>query len=879
MNTQKLPSAFSAENILEAFLAGTHDAYLIVDKDLFIISSNKKYKLIHKNLFNQDVQEASHYGTLINQVFLKAYYQQIKNCIQNPEVSKFSFNLKNTNLGDSVWFDCELHPLHNSEGYLMGIGIGLFDTTNKHESLKQLIKSEGLFKALVVNSTDTFQLVDEELKVLYVSESVKNVLGYEKSELEETHFFNLIHPDDKLIISTWLHWLLHNPSSIRSVELRVKNKQGNWIFIEVNGNNMLQVSKIEAIVMNYRDIQAKKVADNALALAEQRMGLLLNNTKESFIIVNSRLRVITYNKAAQEHSPFFFGQELQSGISLLDLIRDADVEELINTFEQVFDGQEAERETSFADDKGILHVYNHSFRPLFSEDDIVGVFITSTNITEKKSAELKLKASEERNKTIIRESFDAMLIKDTNNFIVEASPAVEKILGYLPEELIGTKCFDFIHEDYKAQAEKVVFEIANVAESEGSLDIQIKHKNGHYVWVEMKGKNMYHDVHIKGMIVMIRDIEVRKLAEDEVLLSEQRFKGLVQSGADMISIIDEEGFVKYSSSTVTTILGNDPVTDIGKNVFQFIHPKDMEWTRAAFDSMLRDGTRQMHFGPYRFPNAKKEYRWLETVVTNLYDDPAVRGIVINSRDVTETKRLNEEQKSLTEELIKNNQDLQQFSFITSHNLRAPVANLISLLHLYDRENPTEPFNKVLIEKFEEATNQLNETLNDLLEVLVLKSNTNITLETLSLTETANLVKRNIDSLLKDQNVIIETNFNEVDKVEYNKLHLESIFLNLISNAIKYKSPLREPVIQITTNIIEKWIVIEFKDNGMGIDLVRYKDRIFGLYQRFHSGKEGKGLGLYMIKAQIMAMGGKIEVESELYESTTFKVYLKYNDKI
>jgi light-regulated signal transduction histidine kinase (bacteriophytochrome) len=66
---------------------------------------------------------------------------------------------------------------------------------------------------------------------------------------------------------------------------------------------------------------------------------------------------------------------------------------------------------------------------------------------------------------------------------------------------------------------------------------------------------------------------------------------------------------------------------------------------------------------------------------------------------------------------------------------------------------------------------------------------------------------------------------------------------------------------------------------MGIDLERYKDRIFGLYQRFHSGKEGKGLGLYMIKAQIMAMGGKIEVESELHESTTFKVYLKYNDKI
>jgi hypothetical protein len=142
----KTTNCFSAENILEAFLAGTHDAYLIVDKDLFIISSNKKYKSIHKNLFNQDVQEASHYGTLINQVFLKAYYQQIKNCIQNPEVSKFSFNLKNTNLGDSVWFDCELHPLHNSEGYLIGIELDFLIQPINMNRLNNLLKVKDCLK-------------------------------------------------------------------------------------------------------------------------------------------------------------------------------------------------------------------------------------------------------------------------------------------------------------------------------------------------------------------------------------------------------------------------------------------------------------------------------------------------------------------------------------------------------------------------------------------------------------------------------------------------------------------------------------------------------------------------------------------------------------
>jgi PAS domain S-box-containing protein len=879
MNNNDFQTTFSAESILEAFMAGTHDSFLVIDNHFTVVSFNKNYEQFHAQYFTQKIEVGSNYINLLKETVLKDFYQGLKRFSDNYQVQQFSCNIKNVINDENYWFDFELHPLKNSEGNCIGIGIGIFDSTSRHQSIHQLKKSEELFKALVVNSTDAFQLTNEELKVEYVSDSVINVIGYTKEELEGTHFFNLVHPDDAVTISTWLHWLIHHPSIVKSVEVRIKNKLGNWIFIEINGNNMLQVDKIGAIVMNYRDIQAKKIADNALALAEQRMGLLLNNTKESFIIVNSRLRVVTYNRAAQEHSPFFFSQELQSGISLLDLIREGDIEDIIYTFEQVFDGVETERETSYTDDHDVLHVYNHSFRPLFSEDDIVGVFITSTNVTEKKIAENKLKFSEERNRTIIRESFDAMLIKDYNNCIVEASPAIEKILGYHPSEILGHACIQFVHEDYKNKVQEIIDEIKSTPEAEGCIDVPIQHKEGHYVWIEMKGKNMYHNKHIHGMIVMMRDIEVRKRAEDEVLLSEQRFKGLVQSGADMISIIDEEGYVKYSSPTVINILGNNPVTDIGKNVFDFIHPKDADWTKATFNAMLRDGTRQMYFGPYRFPNSKKEYRWLETVVTNLYDDPAVRGIVINSRDVTETKRLNEEQQALTEELIKNNQDLQQFSFITSHNLRAPVANLISLLHLYDRENPIEPFNKVLIEKFEEATNQLNETLNDLLEVLVLKSNTNISLEVLNLHETVNQIQRNIESLINHQHAIIETNFETVDTVIYNKLHLESIFLNLISNAIKYRSPDREPIIKITTYTEKKWIIIEFKDNGIGIDLARYQDRIFGLYQRFHTGKEGKGLGLYMIKAQVMAMGGKIEVESELHQSTTFKVYLKNNDKV
>jgi PAS domain S-box-containing protein len=469
-----------------------------------------------------------------------------------------------------------------------------------------------------------------------------------------------------------MRWLQNSPSQVNSIELRVKTATGQWTYIELTGNNMIGISNVDAIVMTYRDIQAKKAADNALAHAEQRMSMLLNNTKESFIIVNKRLRIVTYNKAAQECSPYFFINELQSGLSLLELIPAAEVESTINTFELAFEGDEAERETNFTDAEGCEHIYSHTYRPLFSGNEITGVFITSTDITERKHADHKLRASEERYRTIIQESFDATVIKDANSKISDVSPAIEKILGFQPHELVGKTCFDFLHDDYVERVQNGMEYVLTEFENEISMDTRMLDKWKRYVWVEMKVKNMLNNKHIKGIIVLLRDITERKRSEEIISLSEQRFRGLVQSGADMISIIDEEGYIRYSSPTVNKVLGTNPSDDIGRNVFELMHQDDRDAIVASFDKMLHSGNRQQHFGPYRFPDARGDYRWLETVVTNLSDDPAIRGIVINSRDVTHTKRLNEEQQALTNELIKNNQDLQQFSFITSHNLRAPA---------------------------------------------------------------------------------------------------------------------------------------------------------------------------------------------------------------
>jgi PAS domain S-box-containing protein len=1123
--TTALLSGFDPENILEAFLAGTTDGFLILDKSLRINTFNEPFVRFLTKHQEQAIEE----GHLLHDSISESLFQLLLPYIQPAlagDVVKFTISLPNPS-NQLFWYDIELHPLKNEIGAIQGIGMGIFDTTERHSVQQQLQKSEALFKTLVKYSTDVFQLTDEKFNINFVTDAVKNVLGFTPQELLGKSGLEFIHPDDIDGVKEWFKTLLAQPAQLFPIEYRKKNKAGEWNWIENNGRNLLHQEDIGAIVMNIRNIQAKKIADAALMQSEQRLSLLLNNTEESFIILNSRLKITAYNQAAQVHAPFFFRNELRSGTSLLNLVPEDEQTLYINLLEQVFEGKQMSRETQFTDDSGNLHIYNHVFRPLNDNgEEITGIFITSTNITERKKSAQKIKESEVRFKTIIQESFDAVLIKNEDNIIIDCSPSIAKLLGFSATELTGRKCFDFIHADYQLAVHETLADIMTAPNKEKNIDLQIQHKNGHFVWVEMKGKNMFHNPYVGGLLVVLRDISERKNAEQQISLSEQRFKGLVQSGSDMIALISKEFLLQYCSPNIHSIMGIEPAHHLGKNVFNYVHPRDRVWVRNRFIKFVESDVKQFHLGPYRYRNDSGKFSWIESTITNLLSDPSVQGIVVNSRDISERKILTEElainnerlltaqkvaklgyleydmvekrfyctdelygivgvdinkeaidfkvleraihpedvervkrefvlsltekhplnteyriilpdnkekvllaigevirddktanspvfrltiqditenkkavqafkslesrfkslfensldaivitlinstivssnpsfrkllgyteseavqltrwqvfdetdaatvvlmqerdktgsckgeivvkhksgykipaeissiivrddsgkvytstiirdirakkkseaeQKALTDELMKNNKDLQQFSYITSHNMRAPVANLLSLLSLYNKENLADEFNVVLLQKFEDATTQLNNTLNDLINILVIKSNTNIDKEILSFSDTFMQVRRSLESLLRDADANLVADFTVVDAIEYNRIHLESIFLNLISNAIKYRSEQRKLSIKVSSEIQDNWILVSFQDNGLGIDVERFKDRLFGLYQRFHDGKDGKGLGLYMIKSQIEALGGKIEVESEPGSGSIFKVFFK-----
>ncbi len=233
-----------------------------------------------------------------------------------------------------------------------------------------------------------------------------------------------------------------------------------------------------------------------------------------------------------------------------------------------------------------------------------------------------------------------------------------------------------------------------------------------------------------------------------------------------------------------------------------------------------------------------------------------------------------ELQSMAENLLQRNKDLEEFSYIVSHNLRAPVANMLGLASLFKNPHTQEEHQKELFPYIEESAKRLDTTIKDLSEVLSIRNNAMKNCEQVNLQETVDFVKKSLKNEIKERNVEITTDFSQVDTLYTVRAYLESILYNLLSNAIKYSSPTRRPQVRIKTHIENNYTCLSVIDNGLGIDLKSGTYKIFGLYQRMHTHTEGKGFGLYLVQTQIEALNGKIEVESEVGVGSTFKVYFR-----
>jgi len=338
---------------------------------------------------------------------------------------------------------------------------------------------------------------------------------------------------------------------------------------------------------------------------------------------------------------------------------------------------------------------------------------------------------------------------------------------------------------------------------------------------------------------------------------------------DLFCIAGYDGYFKKINPAVSKLLGYTKEELFSRPISDFIHPSDREIT-AKLRNEIKKNEPLLNF-ENRYITKSGELVWLSWTSMPVDSQNLVYAI---AKNITHSKKHEEERNSMLTNFAKINKDLKKLSYTSSHDLRSPVNNLLSIFSLLDVSKIEDEETLQFIEMLKSTSESLRQALNDYVDILILDENNNAQIEELSLNESLNTVTRSINSLIQDSKATINVDFTELEKINFNKAYLESTFLNLITNSIKYAMPGRLPIISIyskKTNGISQLI---FSDNGLGFDMNVVKDKIFGLHQKFHNHLDSKGIGLYLVHNHIHSLGGNISVESEVNVGTKFIISFK-----
>jgi signal transduction histidine kinase len=267
-----------------------------------------------------------------------------------------------------------------------------------------------------------------------------------------------------------------------------------------------------------------------------------------------------------------------------------------------------------------------------------------------------------------------------------------------------------------------------------------------------------------------------------------------------------------------------------------------------------------------FQNEEKEKRAAELTIANKElsfqnKEKEKRAAELKLAEIARIKMVNE--------LILRNSDLEQFAYIISHNLRAPVANIIGASSALNDMGLSTEDKDTLSRGINISVMKLDEVVKDLNHILQVKGEINEIKEMVCFSEMVDDIKISINNLIDKEEIEIKYDFTEANEFFTLKGYLYSIFFNLISNSVKYRRPEINSVIEISSCLQKNKLELIFTDNGMGIDLEKNGNQIFGLYKRFHLNIEGKGMGLFMVKTQVETLGGKINIKSTENKGTEF----------
>ena len=511
------------------------------------------------------------------------------------------------------------------------------------------------------------------------------------------------------------------------------------------------------------------------------------------------------------------------------------------------------------------------------------------NALDRKRSEEALRDSEQRYRELIETMNEGIGMTDENYVFTYVNAQLARMLGYARDEMIGRHLTSFLNEENKRLMES---QIAKRRKGESGLfELAWTTRDGKEIYTLISPKGFFDESgNFKGSMGVLTDITDRKIAENQLKESEERFRSLVETTSDFIWEVNQDGIYTYVSPKVKDLLGYEPQECLGKTPFHFMPADEAQKVASQFLDLL-----EAHepFANLENINCHKDGRLvvLETSGVPVFDGSGkfcgYRGV---DRDITERKHFQARLQDLNRELDSKNKELEAILYAAAHDLRSPLVNITGFSHELSiscdqmcsaiGKTPVKLDDEVLTivrQSIPESLNYITSSIgkmDSLISGLLKVSRLGVAsqkIETLDMNTIILDILKSFEYQTKEKGAIVEV--GDFPACVGDESQVTQIFLNLLTNAIKFLDPSRQGVIKITGSVNDSESIYIVSDNGIGI-AKQHQDKIFGIFYRLEPEKtSGEGLGLTIVRRLAERNNGKIWVESEPGKGSKFFVSL------
>jgi PAS domain S-box-containing protein len=488
-------------------------------------------------------------------------------------------------------------------------------------------------------------------------------------------------------------------------------------------------------------------------------------------------------------------------------------------------------------------------------------FVTQVeNVTEKHESQLKFQ-------DLVEKSLVGVYIIKNGRFVY-VNPRIVEESGYSEQELLTEPIGNFIHSDDISVVQKNIEARLTGKSDEARYEIRAYKKSRELMWMEMFGAaTIYQGT--PAIIGTMVNITGKKQVYSELKRSEANLRSIFNNTQASFLLLDDQmnilvfndyfadGYARQTGYTLKP----------GINFLELVIPEKRQMISRNFETVRESGKPLEYESVYTNTGTEQ---YFSATISPVMDSGVFIGFCHVGFNITGRKKLEMEREDMIDDLLKKNRDLHQFSYIVSHNIRGPLSTILGVSNLLQENMPKEGLG-VLLEAIKTTSERMDLVIRDLNEILQIKKEMPEAKVNVDLNKLLVDVTERLAHLINEKNAVIEPNFAAANELLTVKPYMSDIFYHLVSNSLKYSKPGTPPVIKIWSEIKNRKVVINFEDEGTGIDLVKNKNKMFMLYQRFHHTIEGRGLGLFMTKTQVEALNGNIEVESEPGAGTKFRV--------